>query len=223
MHDDLKKICRPGRTRRVWSVWNDLFHENVPDEFIEDVLQCMKCAYYDVFLICTKRGRRLLEWFRDWWGFESPGDNIFFAITGENQARLESRLEFVLELKARTGIKTFLSIEPCLGSIDLSGDDGGHHCFSYEAETGEQVPALFDGVILGGETGPKARPMHPDWPRKVRDDCLAAGVPFFFKQWGEWIHNPHMHSMPWDKRFKRVGRKVTGRLLDGREWNELPW
>ncbi len=96
-------------------------------------------------------------------------------------------------------------------------------------------------VILGGETGPGARPTHPDWVQSVRDQCQAAGVPFFFKQWGEWA--------PWgedncnylsdfncdeaDKRFKsiatppyvmyRVGSKRAGRLLDGREWNELPW
>jgi len=87
-------------------------------------------------------------------------------------------------------------------------------------------------VILGGETGPGARPLHPDWVRSVRNQCAAAGVPFFFKQWGEWIHYtqysfgigaPCLSAVRVENELYRVGRKAAGRLLDGREHNELPW
>ena len=94
----------------------------------------------------------------------------------------------------------------------------------------------LDWVILGGETGPGARPMNPAWVRKVRDDCQAAGVPFFFKQWGEWSE-PMCTGLRFDrpsgkpyplfifddgKKVVRYGKKVAGHLLDGREWRELP-
>jgi protein gp37 len=98
----------------------------------------------------------------------------------------------------------------------------------------------IDAVILGGETGPGARPMHPDWVRSVRDQCAAAGVPFFFKQWGEWAHesqysfgpdpfteqsirNAMYHIWPGGNRSYRVGRTKTGRLLDGWTHDDLPW
>jgi protein gp37 len=81
--------------------------------------------------------------------------------------------------------------------------------------------AKLNWVIAGGESGPKARPMHPDWVRSLRDQCLAAQVPFFFKQWGEWICDA---IDPDDRHplFRKVGKKAAGRLLDGREWNEWP-
>jgi len=74
----------------------------------------------------------------------------------------------------------------------------------------------IDWVVCGGESGPGARPMHPDWARSVRDQCVAAGVPFFFKQWGEWAPFGDLNAM------RRTGKKAAGRLLDGREWNEYP-
>ena len=91
----------------------------------------------------------------------------------------------------------------------------------------------IDWVIVGGESGPNARPMHPDWARSIRDQCQAAGVPFFFKQWGEWLYtsNPTADSMkikgelikPFgDAHFIKVGKRAAGRLLDGSEWNEFP-
>lgn len=86
-------------------------------------------------------------------------------------------------------------------------------------------------VIAGGESGPHARPMHPDWVRSLRDQCLTAGVPFFFKQWGEWgpraeSREQSVESQRQDaggrEKMERVGKQAAGRLLDGREWNERP-
>jgi protein gp37 len=92
----------------------------------------------------------------------------------------------------------------------------------------------LDWIIAGGESASGARPPHPDWFRKTRDDCVAAGVPFFFKQWGEFCHYTDLIGTPeWDRRFEtlgqareqnmiRVGKKKAGALLDGREWKEFP-
>jgi protein gp37 len=104
-----------------------------------------------------------------------------------------------------------------LGPIDLTGNGG----------------LGVDWVIVGGETGPKARPMHPNWVRCIRDQCQAAGVQFFFKQWGEWIDDNqdgfmtefYPQKTKWwnwgDASSSRIGKKLGGRLLDGREWNEV--
>ena len=107
-----------------------------------------------------------------------------------------------------------LSVEPLLGPVDLRG-------------------AAIDWAIVGGESGPNARPMHPDWARSIRDQCQAAGVPFHFKQWGEWLPNsqnttPGIHwSVPghkFDDDFlaSRMGKKLAGRTLDGQTWDEFP-
>lgn len=125
----------------------------------------------------------------------------------------------------------FLSGEPLLGPINLRPDwvelevqafgSGGVACF----------PRL-DWVIVGGESGPGARPMHPNWARQIRDQCAAAGVPLFFKQWGEWVtedQSPEDITLPSTARtfddaapFYRVGKKAAGRELDGRTWDEMP-
>ena len=122
-----------------------------------------------------------------------------------------ARLARVDDLRATPAALRFLSLEPLLedlGQIDLRG---------------------IDWVIVGGESGPRARPMHPDWARSLRDQCAAAGVPFFFKQWGEWqpCDWPPAHAECAKERWStargsRVGKKAAGRLLDGREWNEYP-
>lgn len=108
-----------------------------------------------------------------------------------------------------------LSCEPLLGPIDLS-----HH-------------SPLDWIIVGGESGPHARPMHPEWARSLRDQCQTANVPFFFKQWGEWWPCAYNHAEPpqpiksWyrfepNQTMWRLGKKTAGRVLDGQEWNEFP-
>jgi protein gp37 len=99
----------------------------------------------------------------------------------------------------------------------------------HKGTSGVTVKGGIDWVVLGGESGPGARPLHPDWVRSVKDQCQEAGVPFFFKQWGEWgvmesIEAPIRKSIAYDPGTGtcRYGKQYTGRLLDGREWSELP-
>jgi protein gp37 len=120
-----------------------------------------------------------------------------------------------------------VSIEPMLGPVDLKFFDGWDVRLPRPGAIRNYDGTAIEAVILGGETGPGARPMHPDWARGVRDQCRAATVPFFFKRWGEWGPTPE----PYQVRIggddvlglARVGRRRAGRVLDGRTHDELPW
>ena len=167
------------KPRRIFvNSMSDLFQENVPVSFIQKVFSVMTQASHHQFQILTKRPERLLELDKDldW------HRNIWMGVSVENQ-KYAFRINHLRETHAH--IK-FLSLEPLLGplrDLDLSG---------------------IDWVIVGGESGPKARPVDPAWVRDIRDQCLEAGVAFFFKQWG-------------GKRKSKTGRK-----LDGRTWSEYP-
>ena len=146
------------------------------------------------FVILTKRPH-LIEEFKIASGYHASPytfyeDNIWFGITAENQTRLDERVPFLEKhpFKIR-----FLSLEPLLGPIDLT----------------EMLPHV-QWVIVGGETGPKARPMHPEWIRGIRDQCLAAGVPFWFKSWGEWRAQPTLPCEPAFIHGLLVGTKLQG-------------
>lgn len=178
-------------------------------------------------------------------------ENVWLGISIVNQAEADRDIPKLLAVPARV---RFLSMEPLLGPVDLTsievfGGDaeifplkGTTNCVNDEGEPAEDVPAL-DWVIVGGESGPGARPMHPDWARSLRDQCEAAGVPFLFKQWGEWMptiregdtvklvfekgaphgpDQPAFHDWPDGQGAARVGKKAAGRLLDGRTWDGFP-
>ena len=157
---------------------SDLFHKSVPSGFIESVFDVMNRAPRHTFQVLTKRPRRaaLLGGRLNW----TP--NIWLGASIES----EKWLGRLAPLRA-TGARTkFLSLEPLLGplpGLDLTG---------------------VDWVIVGGESGPGARPMEADWVREIRDNCVNSGTPFFFKQWGG------------------VFKKKTGRVLDDRTWDEMP-
>ncbi len=167
------------KPRRIFvNSMSDLFQNNVPLDFIKKVFAVMKEANQHQFQVLTKRSDRLLELDKnlDW------RRNIWMGVSVENQ-KYAFRIDHLRQTRAH--IK-FLSLEPLLGplnDLDLSG---------------------IDWVIVGGESGPKARPVDPAWVRDIRDQCLDAGVAFFFKQWG-------------GKRKNKTGRK-----LDGRTWSEYP-
>lgn len=165
--------------------------------------------------------------------------NLWLGTSVENQATADERIPHLLKVPAAV---RFLSMEPLLGSVELTaighGDQRGLNAltgeFVYYAESGDVrsdwTPAVH-WVIVGGESGLGARPMHPDWARSIRDQCQAAGVPFFMKQWGEFLQTHpselHLSKAPVLEAFpnvmlQRVGKKAAGRLLDGREWNEFP-
>jgi len=227
-HDNLDL---PLRTRKptVWAVWNDLFHEDVDGEFRCDVFRTMERArgLGHVFLVLTKRAEAMANLLEDV-GVESP-DHIWWGVTAENQAMADHRIPHLLRVPG----KRFLSIEPMLSAIDLSAFFGGPYASICEAGFEPNYNFGIDAVLLGGESGPGARPMHPDWVRSVRDQCVVAGVPFFFKQWGEWHPNclcATKHAHPEVPRPKpglpgvmfRCG-KAAGRLLDERLHDDLPW
>jgi protein gp37 len=172
-----------------------------------------------------------------------PLPNVWLGVSVEDQKWADIRIPALLGTPA---VVRFLSCEPLLGPIDLVGDIERRGPavvrtgYSYPTDYGTGVEHDVDDelgvdwVIVGGESGPGARPMHLDWARSLRDQCAAAGVPFLFKQWGEWA--PHdvarpsysqliTHGTHWDgtdAAMARVGKKAAGRELDGRAWDEFP-
>lgn len=184
----------------------------------------------------------------DWHDIKDlPLPNLWLGTTVENQAMADMRIPLLLDTPAA---KRFLSCEPLLESVDLSpwlwGPDKACKncpkdidCDCYCYTRPELKLTGLDLVIAGGESGKGSRPSHPDWFRSLRDQSAAAGVPFFFKQWGDWLpidlpagggnfeHNkPTEVTDIWSDGagylMERVGKKAAGRLLDGREWSELP-
>jgi protein gp37 len=154
-----------------------------------------------------------------------PLPNVWLGVSAERQQEADERIPLLLQTPAAV---RFISAEPLLGPIDLWNGDpdlrlNGHkatHTFLGEWwEPGDNLKGPprrgLDWVIVGGESGPGSRPMHPDWARSLRDQCAAAGVPFFFKQWGEWA--PGARSV-----VERVGKKRAGRVLDGKTHSEFP-
>ncbi len=166
-----------------------------------------------------------------------PLPNVWLGVSVEDQARADERIP---DLLATPAAVRWISAEPLLGPVDLRGWTG--HDWR-PAEPGESVPCV-NWIVVGGESGPGARPMHPDWARALRDQCQAAGVPFFFKQWGEWAHADQVGAdhpvlmriqsdaahlgrtdricVLGDIALGKVGKKAAGRLLDGIEHNAMP-
>jgi len=165
--------------------WSDWFIEEA-DPWRDEAYGVIRQTPWITYQILTKRIERAAGRVPD-----PPLPNLWLGVSAENQEYADRRLPLLLQTPAAV---RFVSYEPALGPVDLS----------------QYLPAL-DWVICGGESGPGARPMQPDWVRSVRDQCQAAGTAFFMKQWGE--HN--------DK-LVRVGKKAAGRELDGREWNQFP-
>ena len=172
-----------------------------------------------MWLFLTKRPENWKLFPESWRSWQWPS-NAMFGFTGENAEWFKVRLPFWHEARrAMPGLRTFISAEPLLSDLDFACS------LTFQSR-------LVDWVICGGESGDHARPMHPDWPRKLRDDCAAAGVPFFFKQWGKWspigkaAEHEHIHVAGGldgcHHRMFNVGKTAAGRLLDGREHNALP-
>lgn len=196
-----------------------------------------------------------------------PG--LGLGVTAENQEQADKRIPILLQIPAET---RFVSVEPMLGPVNLRGylmqgetpgkcscghGHGFTRCLNYGGVAKEcHVPGCecrefkrkdfaIHHVICGGESGPRARPVHPEWARSLRDQCQAAGVPFMFKQWGEWLHQSQVFdckadfdtdyldnapSYYWNENDPldlndvsyRIGKKKAGRLLDDRLWDEYP-
>jgi protein gp37 len=267
----------------------DLFHEDVPFDYIDQIFAIMALTPQHTYQVLTKRPERMREYFEDGeerveaffmdGGYPSnflwPLPNVWLGVTAENQEQADKRIPILLDTPAAL---RFVSIEPMLGEIDLGFNQATCNCckrsssrwikltqtvasdlpFSrakatvgfYRAvsnkhgaisvDTGngllgikpnecEYLPAL-DWVICGGETGAKARPMNPEWVLSIKDQCEKAGVPFFFKQWGEYLTLPTGKSLTaqnpmfWGdgRQIVRVGKTKAGHLIDGVEYREMP-
>jgi len=178
----------------------DLFHESVPFSWIEKVMSVIEECPQHTFQVLTKRPHIMAEYFNGLGkSFElSCLHNLWLGVTAENQEQADIRIPILLQIPAA---KRFVSVEPMLGSVKIWErlPNGAMLCPGPIANG-----RGLDWVICGGESGPGARPMHPDWARGLRDQCKEAGVPFMFKQVGG------------------VNKKKAGRLLDGVEHNEFP-
>lgn len=181
-----ERITQPLAWRRPRMIFvnsmSDLFHKQVPKAFIDQVFDTMEAADWHVFQVLTKRSSLLRDYLRRRYATKAPPAHIWLGVSVEDR-KARTRVD---HLRAAPAAVRFLSIEPLIGPIGILDLTGIHW------------------VIAGGESGPRARPMHIDWAREVRDQCAKQRVPFFFKQWGG------------------IRPKTGGRLLDGREWNELP-
>jgi len=207
----------------------DLFHEDIPAAVIYRILRVIKETPQHTYQLLTKRPERARTIFANvlWHNGWDRLPNLWLGVSIENQKRADERMPHLLTVN-NVGVR-FVSIEPMLAEVSITQY---LYCLYIFTAVGEFKFVPLDWVIVGGETGPGARPVHPDWVRKIRDECLALGIPFFFKHWGEWkewdpgepewsLRRPAF-TFPDGKTVFRIGRKAAGRLLDGREWNELP-
>lgn len=202
----------------------DLFHEDVPDNVINDVFNIIEAEENrkHLFLILTKRPERMNDMSARWGPGAFP-NNMWMGVTAENQETYDERIYW---LKCIPAEKRFVSLEPLLTPIDLKLND----IFIYP-ESIYQVNELLNWVIVGGESGPNARPIHSSWVESIKDQCQANEVPFFFKQWGAWIPeiqtepgdvNPYEVDFLKDEMVYRVGKGNAGRKLYGKEYKEFP-
>jgi protein gp37 len=227
----------------------DWLDSEVPVEWLADLLALIHATPNLDWLLLTKRpenfrnriGRvenSLTEplaawyWLFHWLHYGGAPENVWLGVSVEDQKRADERIPLLLETPAAV---RFLSCEPLLGPVTLCKGCPGcpNDCGWTPGKNGYGI----HWVIVGGESGPGARPMHPDWARSLRDQCIQADVPFFFKQWGEWVpadsYNEHLFSCAGAHTYAkcdqhgaqymmRVGKKRAGRLLDDRSWNEFP-
>lgn len=175
-----------------------------------------------IWQLLTKRPENILKLVPEWWIKHGFPPNVWIGTSVENQEAVEERIPHLLKVPANV---RFLSCEPLLGPVNLEWT------FPINDGSGEWIRYMtgIDWVIAGGESGHGARPMHPDWVRGIRDQCSAADVPFFFKQWGEWcpgergrLYREKTIDFTDGQVMVRVGKKAAGRLLDGVEHNEFP-
>lgn len=193
--DLLDKPLHWRKPRRIFvNSMSDTFHPAVPFSFIDKIVDVAeKCPQHTLQLL-TKRASIMYDYskYRE---FKWP-ENIIGMVTAENQERADWCIPYLLQCGFKT---TGVSIEPMLGPVDLTrleipgtSSDGfdNYKCSPLRVQEGKYRYAdlgPLHWVIVGGESGPNARPMHPDWVRSIRDQCVAANVPFFFKQWGNWL------------------------------------
>jgi protein gp37 len=222
-----------GKPARIFvNSMSDLFHDDVPFDFIAAVFAIMGHTTRHTYQVLTKRPQRMLDFFNwalededafsagdrimNFWpesvpwvaqqrengpGYDNcgplwPHENVWLGVSVENQEAADERIPLLLQAPAAL---RWLSCEPLLGPIDL-----------FRVPSEAQLTGGINWVVVGGESGPGARPMHPFWAQSLRDQSKNLGIPFFFKQWGAWRNDV------------LVGKRAAGRLLDGVEHSEYP-
>ena len=238
--DRLDLPLRWRRPRRIFvNAQSDLFHDQVPDEFIARVWAVMALTPQHTFQILTKRHGRMRSLLnsRDFErmvylkahvmdaaidhrydqlvqafrarGRAWPLPNVWLGVSVEDQKRADLRIPALLDTPAAV---RWLSCEPLLGPVDVING------------LGDGWLTGIDWIVAGGESGPGSRPMHPDWARSLRDQCQVAGVPFLFKQWGSHRPSAAGSIVRGGVRFPMVpaSKRAAGRVLDGRTWDEYP-
>lgn len=251
-----EKLDDPLRWRKPCRVFvdsmSDLFHPDVPDDFIDRVFTVMALCPQHSFQLLTKRPERMQVYLnhtetsariflqaRHYGAGPAsfplhPFPNVWLGTSVENQETADERIPHLLQTPAAV---RWLSMEPLLGPVELYEQ--------IKRVASPTYPTFLDWIVLGGESGPRARPMHPEWVRSIRDQCQASNIPFFFKQWGAWkpIKKVEYGWEVADRRsnedwlnlnggcrqdgthvylVRRVGKKAAGRELDGRTWDEYP-
>lgn len=234
----------PARRRVFCASLADVFDNEVPTQWRTDLFDLISATPNLDWLLLTKRVGNVKQMLIDACrGFQHLPPWVWLGATITSQAEADRDVPKLLAVPAAV---RFLSIEPMLGPVDIRfafSDAGVIRCprCMFGTNRLDHGPCPNDGetlrndpgvhwVICGGESGPHARPMHPDWARSLRDQCAAAGVPFMFKQWGEWApydrsrFDGSMLATPnaLDRPMQRFGKEYAGRLLDGRTWEQFP-
>jgi len=253
----LQKVLKRNKpTTWFWCSMGDMFHESVPDEWIDKCFAVMALTPQHTHMVLTKRAARMMEYmirlgskeeptvctlhdrtrdFHDLWMKADisklwPLPNVWLGVTAENQATADERIPLLLRTPAA---HRYISAEPLLGAIDFK---------PYWLREAHTLTRLIDLIIVGGESGPGARPMNPQWARDIRDQCETAGTHFHHKQFGEWVSEMHPAAgNAWCNKLSdifvklspagddytgyymaRVGKKRAGRLLDGVTHDWMP-
>lgn len=241
-------FAKHGRRQRVFCAsLADVFDNAVDPMWRADLFRLIDATPNLDWLLLTKRignARDMIKQARglpdcEWYGQA----NVWIGATVVNQEEADRDIPKLLDTPAA---RRFLSMEPLLGPVDLSGNLPAERALRWH----RPMLSMLDWVIVGGESGPEARPMHPDWARSVRDQCAAAAVPFLFKQWGEWapgenverhhgtVATAHWFGDTWNSGrvnlasfdghaddepdLYRVGKKAAGRMLDGVQHDGFP-
>lgn len=243
------RLDQPSKWRTPRKIFvcsmGDLFHDAVDFDFVDQVFDAMLFAPQHTYQVLTKRPARMDYFARHFLNGRWPPH--VWAGTSVESAKYLPRLDVLARVPAKV---RFLSAEPLLGPLDLrpwlqcpdcahdcfcSPDYGpceGHRCYTCGKTAFNGQNGILGWVITGGESGPGGRPAHPDWFRGIRDQCQAAGVPYFHKQWGEFAPQEHGNmgrlvgvqsqaDTP-DYLMRKCGKKAAGALLDGQEWREFP-
>ena len=196
----IDRLDQPLRWRKPRKVFvcsmSDLFHEQIPEKFVWDVLTVIVDAKKHIFQILTKRPERMNDIMNRFYTYAGEQPHVWLGVTAENQKTADERIPILLDIPAAV---RFVSVEPMLSDIDLK-----LHSYAQSGNMHSTRRVFLNWIIAGTESGPKRRPAKTEWIRSLKDQCVKAGIPFFLKQ------------------REIDGKVVKMPLLDGKKWAEMP-